>query len=58
MTMQLLLLAWLLLALFSERLRRAPAVWLCRFGRALSLWRVLHKPWRVAWRRACREIAR
>lgn len=51
MTMQLLLLAWLLLALFSERLRRAPAVWLCRFGRALSLWR-------VAWRRACREIAR
>ena len=58
MTMNLILLAWLVLALFSLPIRRAPAVWLCRLGRALSLWRVLHKPWRVAWQSACREIAR
>ena len=51
MTMKLILLAWLVLALFSLPIRRAPAVWLCRLGRALSLWR-------VAWQRACQEIAR
>ena len=56
MTMQLILLAWLILSLCCDPLRRAPAVLLCRLGRALSLWRVLHKPWRVAWQRACREI--
>ena len=48
------LLLYLVLALFSERLRRAPAVFVHRLGHAFRLWRVLHQPWRVAWHRACR----
>lgn len=56
MVMKLILLAYLLLALFCVLIRRAPAVWISRLGRAVRLWRVLHQPWRVAWRRAVREI--
>lgn len=56
MIMKLILLAYLILALFSINLRSAPVLWFCRCSRALRLWRVLHHPWRVAWQRACREI--
>ncbi|MBN8516617.1 MAG: hypothetical protein J5X22_20930 [Candidatus Accumulibacter sp.] len=51
-----LLLLYLVLALFSERLRRAPAVFVHRLGHAFRRWCVLRQPWRIAWQRACREI--
>lgn len=53
---KLLVLTYLALAFLFAPVRRAPALLLCRLGRALILWRVLHKPWRVAWQRAVREI--
>lgn len=58
MVMKLILLAYLLLALFCVPIRRAPVVWIGRLSRAVLRWRVLHQPWRVAWRRAVREIDR
>ena len=57
MTMKVILLAYVLLALFCVPVRRGPAVWLRRLSRAFLRWRVLHQPWRVAWKRACQEIA-
>jgi hypothetical protein len=50
------LLAYLLLALFSPALRRAPAVLCARLAHALCLWRILHRPWRVAWHQARRRV--
>jgi hypothetical protein len=58
MTLKLILLAYLLLALFCVPIRRAPVVWMGRLSRAVLRWRVLHQPWRIAWRRAVREIDR
>lgn len=52
------LLLYLVLALFCVPIRRAPAVWLGRLSRAFIRLRVLHQPWRLAWRRAVREIDR
>lgn len=50
------LLLYLILALFSSSFRRAPALLWERFWLAFGLWRVLHRPWRVAWRKALREV--
>lgn len=35
--------------------RRPIGVALCRISRALTLWRVLGRPWRVAWQQARRR---
>ncbi len=50
------LLLYLLLALFSTSFRRAPAVLWSRFWLAFGLWRVLRRPWRVAWTMARRRV--
>lgn len=54
--MKLILLLYLIVALFSPAFRRAPAVLWARFWLAFGLWRVLRRPWRVAWTNARRRV--
>ncbi len=53
--MKLILLAYLLMALYWRPLRNRTGVQMARLGHALALWRQLQRPWRVAWAMACRR---
>lgn len=53
--MKLIVLAYLLLALCSGGVRRAPAVLWARSWHAVRLCCLLGRRWRVAWHLACRR---
>jgi len=54
--MKILLLLYLVLALYSETIRRAPALLWTRCWHAVLLRRYLRLPWRLAWHKACRRF--
>ena len=45
---------WANFAAFIALLRRLAGVAITRLCCAITLWRILHRPWRIAWRQSRR----